>query len=113
MTHQCKKLPVTMKMWMQFNVMPRTLLSDDDFDQVCSDCSQNIRLLAACHQRTFEGIQRKTSTVNRRVRMIVDQPFLSKVRNFNSSYSLSIECPNVIQQWNEVKLSSCHEMNYR
>jgi len=24
MTHQCKKLPVTMKMWMQFNVMPRT-----------------------------------------------------------------------------------------
>jgi len=24
MTHQYKKLPVTMKMWMQFNVMPRT-----------------------------------------------------------------------------------------
>jgi len=26
MTYQYKKLPVTMKMWMQFNVMPRTLL---------------------------------------------------------------------------------------
>jgi len=25
MTHEYKKLPVTMKMWMQFNVMPRTL----------------------------------------------------------------------------------------
>jgi len=25
MTRQYKKLPVTMKMWMQFNVMPRTL----------------------------------------------------------------------------------------
>jgi len=24
MTHQYKKLPVTMKIWMQFNVMPRT-----------------------------------------------------------------------------------------
>jgi len=24
MTHQNTKLPVTMKMWMQFNVMPRT-----------------------------------------------------------------------------------------
>jgi len=24
MTHQYRKLPVTMKMWMQFNVMPRT-----------------------------------------------------------------------------------------
>jgi len=23
MTHQYKKLPVTMKMWIQFNVMPR------------------------------------------------------------------------------------------
>jgi len=26
MTHQYKKLPVKMKMWMQFNVMPRTTL---------------------------------------------------------------------------------------
>jgi len=25
MTNQYKKLPVTMKMWMQFNVMPRTI----------------------------------------------------------------------------------------
>jgi len=25
MTHQYKKLPVTMKMWMQFNVIPRTI----------------------------------------------------------------------------------------
>jgi len=24
MTHQYKKLPVKMKMWMQFNIMPRT-----------------------------------------------------------------------------------------
>jgi len=29
MTHQHKKLPVTMKMWMQFNVMPRTSLGVD------------------------------------------------------------------------------------
>jgi len=28
MTHQYKKLPVTMKMWMQFNVMPRTVSSE-------------------------------------------------------------------------------------
>jgi len=26
MTHQYEKLPVTMKMWMQFNVMPWTWL---------------------------------------------------------------------------------------
>jgi len=26
MTHQYKKLPVTIKMWMQYNVMPRTLV---------------------------------------------------------------------------------------
>jgi len=31
--------------------------------------------------------------------------FSLKDRNFNSSYSLSIECPNVIQQWNQVTLS--------
>jgi len=29
MTHQYKKLPVTMKMWTQFNVMPWTSLSVD------------------------------------------------------------------------------------
>jgi len=29
MTHQHKKLPVTMKMWMQFNVMPWTSLGVD------------------------------------------------------------------------------------
>jgi len=29
MTHQYKKLSVTMKMWMQFNVMPRTTLGVD------------------------------------------------------------------------------------
>jgi len=29
MTHQYKKLPVTMKMWMQFNVMPNTSLGVD------------------------------------------------------------------------------------
>jgi len=29
MTHQYKKLPVTMKMWMQFNVMPRTFNIDN------------------------------------------------------------------------------------
>jgi len=29
MTHQYKKLPVTMKMWMQFNVMPWTSLGVD------------------------------------------------------------------------------------
>jgi len=29
MTHQYKKLPVTMKMWMQFNVMPRTQFVHD------------------------------------------------------------------------------------
>jgi len=29
MKHQYKKLPVTMKMWMQFNVMPRTSLGVD------------------------------------------------------------------------------------
>jgi len=29
MTHQYKKLPVTMKMWMQFNVMPWTSLEVD------------------------------------------------------------------------------------
>jgi len=28
-THQYKKLPVTMKMWMQFNVMPWTSLCAD------------------------------------------------------------------------------------
>jgi len=29
MTHQYKKLPVTKKMWMQFNVMPWTSLGED------------------------------------------------------------------------------------
>jgi len=29
MTHLYKKLPVTMKMWMQFNVMPWTSLGVD------------------------------------------------------------------------------------
>jgi len=29
MTHQYKKLPKTMKMWMQFNVMPWTSLGVD------------------------------------------------------------------------------------
>jgi len=28
MTHQYKKLPVTMKMWMQFNVIPRTQIKE-------------------------------------------------------------------------------------
>jgi len=31
MTHQYKKLPVTMKMWMQFNVMPRTKKQEGEF----------------------------------------------------------------------------------
>jgi len=33
------------------------------------------------------------------------EAFSLKDRNFNSSYSLSIECPNVIQQWNQVTLA--------
>jgi len=32
MTHQYKKLPVTMKMWMQFTVMLWTSLGVDQFD---------------------------------------------------------------------------------
>jgi len=34
MTHQYKKLPVTTKMWMQFNVMPRTSLGVDAVSDV-------------------------------------------------------------------------------
>jgi len=41
MTHQYKKLPVTMKMWMQFNVMPRTR-SDEDMKLAISAVHQGV-----------------------------------------------------------------------
>jgi len=36
MTHQYEKLPVTMKLWMQFNVMPWTLLGETQWSKTCS-----------------------------------------------------------------------------
>jgi len=52
MTHQYKKLQVTIKMWMQFNVMPRTPLNKKHYGQavdrianVLSVFERSIRLL--------------------------------------------------------------------
>jgi len=51
MTQQYKKLPVTMKMWMQFNVMPSTSLGVDAVYRHAQDaaryqsCSLSVRLM--------------------------------------------------------------------
>jgi len=47
MTNQYKKLPVTMKMWMQFNVMARTIIDWKNND--------NGRQLVPCHTSDSVG----------------------------------------------------------
>jgi len=47
MTHQYKKLPVTMKMWMQFNVMALTSLG---VDAVITSCHVE---LVVCELHSF------------------------------------------------------------
>jgi len=45
MTHQYKQLPVAMKMWMQFNVMPRTIKLKTVLDLTTYGCDTDTSVL--------------------------------------------------------------------